>query len=281
MTTKGYVFKDRTTGKWYARLTITDTRGKRRNIKKTAGTKGEARALLAQLVNDLEERGTEAIEIDRLTFADLASAYSDFKVKPAEYRGDQKISGLRSVRTVRYRVAALVEYFGKMRLRSITLGEIERFKQQRLRTRTKNGRERSIAAVHRELEILRAMLRFARNEGWLDVVPFERASTPVISKAAETKRTRMLSFDEEARLLAVCDGPREHLRPLVIAALDTGCRKGELLSLTWSDIDLASRTIRIRAMTTKRLSERSVPISQRFAVELESLRLRFPDRRAR
>ncbi len=200
-------------------------------------------------------------------------------MKPAEYRGDRKIGGLRSSRTVKYRVTALVDHFGKMKLRTITLGEIERFKAKRLNTKTKSGKERSIAAVNRELEVLRAMLRYARNEGWIEFSPFERASTPLISKADEAKRDRILSHDEERLLLATCDNPvRQHLRPLIIAAVDTGMRKGELLSLTWKDIDFVSRTINVRALTTKTLTSRIVPISDRLFTELTRLYERFPDR---
>ena len=55
--------------------------------------------------------------------------------------------------------------------------------------------------------------------------------SPLISVADETKRDRVLSRDEEVRLLtAFSDDSLVHLRPLVIAALDSGCRRGELLS---------------------------------------------------
>ncbi len=71
---KGYVYKDRATGKWFARVTVTDANGKRRNIKKTAdGGKGAASKLLKMIISDLEDRGAEAvIETDRITFRDLA-----------------------------------------------------------------------------------------------------------------------------------------------------------------------------------------------------------------
>jgi integrase len=96
---------------------------------------------------------------------------------------------------------------------------------------------------------------------------FERASTPIISKADETKRTRVLSTDEETRLLEACQKPtRSHLYPLVIAALDTGARRGELLALRWSDINALQRRITLRAMTTKTMQTRVVPLSGRLLV---------------
>jgi integrase len=204
--------------------------------------------------------------------------YKAFKVKTAEYVGDRKVSGLRSVDSVEHRINALLDYFGDIKLRSITPGVISTFKSECLKVKTRNGQQRSIAAVNRELEVLRAMMRYAKAEGWIDRTPFEMASETLISKADEGKRDRILSRDEEIKLLNVCTKEREHLRPLVIAALDTGCRKGELLSLEWKDIDLEHRVIRIRAMTTKTLTERIVPISDRLPLELQSLKDQFPTR---
>ena len=177
-----------------------------------------------------------------------------------------------------HRINALLDYFGDIKLRSITPGVISTFKSECLKVKTRNGQQRSIAAVNRELEVLRAMMRYAKAEGWIDRTPFEMASETLISKADEGKRDRILSRDEEIKLLNVCTKEREHLRPLVIAALDTGCRKGELLSLEWKDIDLEHRVIRIRAMTTKTLTERIVPISDRLPLELQSLKDQFPTR---
>jgi integrase len=135
---------------------------------------------------------------------------------------------------------------------------------------TVRGTDRSIASVNRELQILRAVLNYAKREGWILKSPFE-SGAPLVSKADEVNRERVLARQEEERLLAVCTGRRVHLRPLLIAALDTACRRGELLQLKWSDIDLESRTIQVRAMTTKTARSRTVAISSRLLAELERL----------
>jgi integrase len=59
-------------------------------------------------------------------------------------------------------------------------------------------------------------------------------------KAENNEKIRFLSDDERKRLLEACRGSRwSGLYPLVLLALTTGARKGELLSLQWADIDLA------------------------------------------
>src|SRR6266498_2674295 len=77
---------------------------------------------------------------------------------------------MRSERTVRIRIAVLVAHFGDIPVSNITVASVEKFKATRLNTPTKYDTERNIASVHRELETLRAILRFARNDGKADEV---------------------------------------------------------------------------------------------------------------
>jgi integrase len=64
---------------------------------------------------------------------------------------------------------------------------------------------------------------------------------------------------------------RSHLRAIIIAALDTGCRRGELLKLKWSDIELESRAITLQAFNTKTMRERKLAMTTRLYLELERL----------
>jgi len=79
----GYVYEDKSTGKWFARVTFTDSRGKRRNLKRGAEREPKANKLLRKLNTELDAKGESAIDAGKITFADLVEKYKAFKVKPA------------------------------------------------------------------------------------------------------------------------------------------------------------------------------------------------------
>ncbi len=261
-------------GKLYVRVGYTDSNGKSRGLMRRAKDQADAKRIAKQLVAELEQLNREQVmEGSRMAFADLASTFAECRLTAPEYQGDRKIAGMRSWKRQRSFLKTLVEHFGKRRIREITPKELEAYKLMRLRTPTnRSGSVRDVTGVHRELSLLRTMLNYAKRQGWIPHNPFERAER-IITPADEVMRNRVLSKFEEQRLLAVCVDKREHLRPFIIAALDTGMRRGELLSLTWLDVGLPTRTIRLRAFNTKTAKAREVPISDRLAVELERLKL--------
>jgi integrase len=256
---------------WRVRISYADDLGKRRDIRRLAPTRTEASRLLRKIKRELEDYGPRMVNADKMTFQQLAQIYEARKLQPPVYKGDTKISGLRSFKYQRVYLKALVQRFGKRLVRAITHYEIEQYKVARLEVKTVHGRLRQVASVNRELQMLRAMLNFARREGWLIRNPFSQGS-PLISQSDETRRDRVLSRDEEERLLAACSGPRAHLRPLLVVALDSGMRFGEIKQLSWADVDFAAETINIRATTTKTLRSRSVGMTRRVKAELEEIR---------
>jgi hypothetical protein len=68
----GYVYQDKITGRWFARVTLTDAHGKRRNIRRQAENESKAEALLRKL----NRNWTSAAE--RMTFSELAEKYRAF-----------------------------------------------------------------------------------------------------------------------------------------------------------------------------------------------------------
>jgi integrase len=191
-------------------------------------------------------------------------------------------------------------------LRSITYADIADFRSERLKTPTRGDLARydealkqyenvskprhkvespelrvtrSIATANRDLALLRRMLNVAKREGWIISNPFNMGES-LISVADEKKRERILTRPEESSLLEACNAPRlVHLRPIIVCALDTGMRKGEILSLCWRDVDLADRVITVAAFNTKTMRARTISVTARLAKELERLYEQSPKHR--
>jgi integrase len=93
-----------------------------------------------------------------------------------------------------------------------------------------------------------------------------------VSKFSENPaRQRFLSATEQQRLLIACKNvPWEKLYLLVLMALTTGARRGELLCLKWGDIHLKTRTASLE--TTKNGKPRLLPLTQPVVEELIKFR---------
>ncbi|MBD0369772.1 MAG: tyrosine-type recombinase/integrase [Pyrinomonadaceae bacterium] len=251
-------------GKLYARVRFKDENGKARDIWKKADSRTDARKIIRQILREIEALTPKQLDAANMTFAELASHYLEYYLQPAVYVGDKKVSGVRSLVTARTVVKPLVAHFGSHRLKSITYGQIRSYKQMRLQTPTRQGGQRSIASINRELGQLRRMFRIAVREQWMPRNPFSEGDA-LISLNDENQRTRILSFDEEARLLAAIDKypQRTHIKGMVLIALDCALRRGEIFTLRWSDIDFESRTITLRAFNCKTARSRVVAMTSR------------------
>ncbi|WP_342945632.1 site-specific integrase [Paraburkholderia ferrariae] len=85
----------------------------------------------------------------------------------------------------------------------------------------------------------------------------EEANRDARHRTIAHRRMRKLTPPPSLRNVRYTD----HLQPLVVCALNSGLRKGELLALEWSDIDLDLRTIHVRRGTTKDDERRDVPVT--------------------
>lgn len=137
--------------------------------------------------------------------------------------------------------------------------------------RKKGAGLRSGATLNRYLVALGALYTWARRNR-LVARGFE-SPTRHIEKRPETRgRVRYLSKDERERLLIACqESPWPRLYLLVLMAMTTGARRGELLGLRWRDVDLDRGEARIgedAATLTKNGDARSLILLPQVAVEL-------------
>lgn len=145
--------------------------------------------------------------------------------------------------------------------------------------RKKDNGQRSGGTLNRYLQALAALFSWARRyvkaDGTRYVPRTHESPTRTVEKHKESKgRVRFLSDGERARLLAACQEsawPRLYL--LVLMALTTGARRGELLALRWCDIDFDQGEARIGADTehheTKNGDSRSLILLPQVLAELE------------
>jgi integrase len=145
---------------------------------------------------------------------------------------------------------------GDYTLANVTPALLVEYRDKLARGETNRGK-RSPSTVNRYLAYLSHPLTVAVREWqWLDSNPMRR-----VSKLKEPRgRVRFLSNEERERLLKAC---RERgdplLYPLVVLALSTGARQGELLGLRWPDVDLRRRVALIHE--TKNEERRALPLS--------------------
>src|SRR2546426_420473 len=133
-TRTGYVYQQKDTGKWYARVTCSDERGKRKNIQRLAQSKQHAKKVLKKLVRTLDDGGSKAVDAERRTLNDLADYYLEHYAIEAQYANGRKVAGLRSAVTVKGYVQVLRQYFASQRLKSITYDDLRTFRATRLKT---------------------------------------------------------------------------------------------------------------------------------------------------
>jgi integrase len=150
------------------------------------------------------------------------------------------------------------------------------FTRGKARTDKKTGKtiapkeyKRTGATVNRYIAALSHSLSFAVKERRL----LDRNPVSDISRKKESRgRTRFLSDDERAALLvasAKSDWPALHT--LVLLAITTGARRGELLSLRWADLDVKAGRALVRE--TKNGEQRTLPLAGKALEVLRALKL--------
>ncbi len=127
---------------------------------------------------------------------------------------------------------------GKLRLSRVTPDRIQRL----YITWQSQGKHRTALKIH---QVLAPAFTLAVRWGWLGANPCHRVDRP----RYRAPRKAVWTKQELNRFL---DGTRTHwLYPVWIVALSTGARIGELLALTWNDVDLTARTVRINKTTAR------------------------------
>ena len=176
----------------------------------------------------------------------------------------------------------LIGYFKGKMLRSITSAQVEEFKQKRLATpvsrqkdrvaknwtpstRLKKARQKRIesdeppkprkpATVNREMCVLSKIFSLAVDAELLDDNPCRR----VKKLRTANQRVRYLTDAEETELFKALKG-QDWVKDIIVMAINTGMRRGEIFDLKWFDVDLNRRIVHVRQSKSGR--PRTIPLN--------------------
>lgn len=246
--------------------------GKRHRERTQAPTKELAKILLSAKLKDviaLQAKGAD--RLDPITLADYVPRYEAHvrARKPA-------MSARRDLDALRLH---LLPVFGKQLLDKIHTGMVQQYVDRRLGEDNGRGSRVTPSTVHTECMVLSAVFREALKSKHALVNPVRGVTYPEISNVIE----RVISAEEE-RILFKLASPE--FRPILTTALYAGLRKGELLNLTWDQVDFARGVISVRpraerggngdpervdAWAPKRRKSRIVPMHELVVAALKGL----------
>jgi len=252
-----------------------DPTGKR--VRQSFKKKKDAEAELGKRVSlKAENRYLDVKKEYKTTFGNLCEKYKDNFENQASYQTSKQ-----------FFIEAFKTYFGKETLlANISYLELETYRNHLLRAENKHGRMLTDATVNRKISCFRHMFKKAVEWDLIEKTPFDKGSSLLIKE--NNKRDRYLEEGEIAALLDACSTKiikfpesKKHvkqmtrkdihyLRDIVECALNTGMRRGEILSLKWEQI----RGDFIYVRKTKTSNPRQIPINEDLAALFKRIRKR-------
>jgi len=236
---------------WYMRYVING-----KETWKSAGKVGEITKTVAQkMLEDIKRNirmGTYQFDVKNVNLESLEKDYINYVKNISQIRtSDKRVEHMNTLKA----------FFGDKELINYTSKDIDDFKSFRLK-------KVAPATVNRELSTLRHLFNLAKR--WKKFFGDNPVSVSGLLRE-DNLRKRVLSFDEEARLLE-CSA--YHLRPIILTALYTGLRKSEILSLVWKNVDFNNNIIIIPSFNNKSKKEKTVPLSSILRKLLLELKLK-------
>lgn len=223
--------------------------GGKRKREMVGTSKGLAETVLQKRKVEIAEN--KFLDINReqkIKLEDFATQYLDLHCKSNHKPGSLR-RDINAIRTIN-------KFFGGKYMHEITHLDIEKFKAERIKNVTP-------ATVNRSIALLKSMYNRA--------IEWDKAKDNPVLKVKlfkeNNKRVRYLEREEITKLLAECN---EHLKPIVIVALNTGMRKGEILSLKWHDVDFRRGIIYL--LNSKNSEKRELPINDQVKTVLIKVR---------
>lgn len=227
----GRVYQQGGKGPWWLDYSF---RGKRHRESSGSTKKGVAVALLRKRLEEMGRGQLVGPTAEKVTFEDLARGIRD----------DYKINGRRSTHALEASLKHLGEHFGMSRALDITTDRIRRYTALRQEDGAAN------ATIQAELACLKRAFNLAVQA---EILP----SRPHI-QSVQVNNARKGFLDGKDLERVIAELPEE-VRPIARFSALTGWRKGEVIGLTWTQVDFAAGTIRLEPGTTKNNEGRTFP----------------------
>jgi len=231
----------------WIRYTGVDGKQKKESTKTTLKTEAE------YLLSKRRKEAMEGIIPDRNKKAVLLSALMKDYLIWAEHQ--------RAYESKKIRVDLLLREFGDIPLSAFSIKIVEQYQSKRL----KDGRKP--ATVNKELATLKHMLHKAAEWGMVSEEAIKGALKVKLLQE-NNRRLRFLSKEESVSLINNC---AKHLKPMVVTALNSGMRRGEIFGLTWERVDRKHGFIYLN--TSKNGERREIPINNTLRAQFEELAL--------
>lgn len=212
---------------------------------KTSNLK-QAEAILTKRKADVLEGKVPVRFTKRYTFQELSKEYLDWATRQKSYKDK------------RNRLGQLLKVFGNLPLEMFTTMRVEQYQSERLKVIKP-------ASVNRLLSLLKHT--FTKAVEWNMVSEEALKRIRKVKQLPENnRRLRYLNPEECQALIESCV---PHLKPIVITALNTGMRLGEILNLKWEQVDLRNGFILLDK--TKNNERREIPINATLTEVLEAM----------
>lgn len=151
-----------------------------------------------------------------------------------------------------FHIKAILPFFGDIQVIRLHRNHATEFRAWRM-----SRKKLTDATVNRSLSTLRHILYWAVDEQLIQANPLTRLR---LVKERRLRRPVMTLSEEDSVLETLPD----YLRRIVICALDTGMRRGEILRQRWEDVDLNRKLLMVTKSKTIEGEGREIPLTDRL-----------------
>jgi integrase len=195
----------------------------------------------------VENRHLDVKKIPNVTFYELCTQYWELHGK------NLRMNGLENM------IEIWKTGLGDVPLTGLTRQKIEKFLNDRM-----TSESHSPATRNRHLVMMKSVFNKGKAWGMLD----ENPAASIKNMREHGARSRFLTTEEITTLLSKAS---KRFRPILLTALHTGMRRGEIFKLKWTDVDFRNHIITIQAENAKSGKRRAIPMDATLTETLKGL----------